>query len=101
MTINQVVKTMQVTLSVVMSQSCSVTTVVITGPFESLCEQIILCMIKSMDRVCHRERSQLNGSVVSQREITIIEPNLCLTEQTEVNTHCHNEGHKKTAIIMM
>ena len=41
MTTNQFMKTIQVTLSVTMSQSCSVTTVVITVSIESLCQQIV------------------------------------------------------------
>ena len=55
MTTNKDVKTMQVTLSVVMSKSCSVTTVVITVSFESLCEQIVH-IILSPWTVCVIER---------------------------------------------
>ena len=62
MTTNQFVKTMRVTLPVVMSQSCSVTTVVITVSLEKPCELAV------------------HGS------------NLCKMKQTELNTHCNNEG---------
>ena len=55
MTTNQFVKMMQATLSVVMSQSCSVTIVVITVSFESLCEQIVqICL--SPPTICVIER---------------------------------------------
>lgn len=68
MTTNQFVKTMRVTLSVVMSQSCSLTTVVVTVLLER------------------------------QHELAVHGSNLCMVKQTELNTHCNNKGYTRAAI---